>query len=127
VWLVHVNDWIHSTLGATWSGSRIEIASWVFDSDGEQDDSDSYWNISRKEERAGKKLNRTNFGEGRRFSEQEHLLLLSIVLLSFFITCVNIIVCDQTMNTVGACMYIRLYAYLMFFCTYTVCIMYAYA
>ena len=91
-------------------------------SDGERDDSDSYWNISRREERAGKKLKRKNLWEGRRFSQQQHLLLVSIVVLSLLITCVNISSCDQTVNTVGACIYIRLYAYLIFFYTYTVCI-----
>jgi hypothetical protein len=28
-WFVHVNDGIRSSFGATWSGSRIEIATWV--------------------------------------------------------------------------------------------------
>jgi hypothetical protein len=78
-WFVHVNDGIRSTFGATWSGSGIEIATWVLESVGERDDSDSYWNISRREERAGKKLKKKNLWEGRRFSRQQHLLLVSIM------------------------------------------------
>jgi hypothetical protein len=78
-WFVHVNDGIRSTFGATWSGSRTEIVMWVLESDGERDDSDSYWNISRLEERAGKKLERKNLCESRRFSQQQDLLLVSIV------------------------------------------------
>ena len=55
-WLVQVNDWMRSrpTWGAMWADLRIEIATRAFlDKDQKRDESDSYWNISRREERPG--------------------------------------------------------------------------
>jgi hypothetical protein len=47
-----------------WAGLRIGVATRAFlESDRKRDESDSYWNISRREERAKKKLKRKNCGK----------------------------------------------------------------